>query len=250
VVIDTQSNLSGSTGNETHFSYATPAGATHIKFVISGGSGDADLYVRFGAAPTTATWDCRPYSAGNNETCELTPAQQGTYYVMLRAYSSYSGVTLTVSAAGGTDPDPEVCNDGQDNDGDGAVDCADSDCSADPVCAGPATTVSVGDLDGTGTGTGGTWTATVTILAVDDKGNAVSGATVSGSWGGAATGSGSCVTGSNGRCSVTSASLRKKDGNATYTVGNISHSSLSYDTAGNSDPDSDSNGTTITVLKP
>ena len=28
--------------------------------MATNGSGDADLYVRRGAKPTTATWDCRP----------------------------------------------------------------------------------------------------------------------------------------------------------------------------------------------
>ncbi len=31
----------------------------------------------------------------------------------------------------------EVCDDGVDNDGDGATDCADSDCANDPVCEPP-----------------------------------------------------------------------------------------------------------------
>jgi hypothetical protein len=34
---------------------------------------------------------------------------------------------------------PEVCNDGVDNDGDGKVDCADRDCRNDPACASTGT---------------------------------------------------------------------------------------------------------------
>ena len=58
---------------------------------------DADLYVKRGSAPTTSSYDCRPYVTGNSETCNISPATAGTYYVMVRAYSSYSGVTLTGS---------------------------------------------------------------------------------------------------------------------------------------------------------
>ena len=81
-----------------------PAGATNLKFVIAGGTGDADMYVRFGSAPTTTTYDCRPYLGGNNETCNIATAQAGTYHVMLRGYSAYSGVSLTGSytTGGGT----------------------------------------------------------------------------------------------------------------------------------------------------
>ena len=132
-VIDTKTGLASSTS----LSYSYPAnGATAMKFVISGGTGDADIYVRLNSPPTSTAYDCRPYSSGNNETCEFNPAQSGTYYVMIVAYSAYSGVTLTVSSAGGGSPTTETsCSDGVDNDGDSAVDCADSDCSADPVCS-------------------------------------------------------------------------------------------------------------------
>ncbi|MEP2205914.1 MAG: PPC domain-containing protein [Kangiellaceae bacterium] len=74
-----------------------PAGATDLSFVISGGTGDADLYVKFGSEATTANWDCRPYRSGNSETCTITNIQAGTYHVMLRAYSTFSGVSLTGS---------------------------------------------------------------------------------------------------------------------------------------------------------
>ena len=132
VVIDTKTNLASTTS----LSYSYPAnGATAIKFVISGGTGDSDLYVRRGSPPTLTAYDCRPYASGNNETCEFNPAGTGTYYVMLQAYTAFTGVTLKVSAENGTTPTPEVCTDGIDNDGDSAVDCADSDCAGDPVCA-------------------------------------------------------------------------------------------------------------------
>lgn len=151
VVIDTVSNLSGATGSTVNSSYAT-AGATAMKFVMTGGTGDADLYVRFGAPPTTSTYDCRPYTATNNETCEFNPAQSGTYYVMIRGYAAYAGTTLTVSAA---QPQPTTelsCTDGIDNDGDGAVDCADSDCTGNAACR-PSTEISCTDgVDNDGDG--------------------------------------------------------------------------------------------------
>jgi hypothetical protein len=36
----------------------------------------------------------------------------------------------------------------------------------------------------------------------------------------------------------------------TFTVDNVTHGSLTYSSAGNHDPDPDSNGTSITVNKP
>jgi len=64
---------------------------------MSGGTGDADMYVKFGSAPTTTVYDCRPYLSGNAETCNIATAQAGTYHVMLRAYATFSGVSLTGS---------------------------------------------------------------------------------------------------------------------------------------------------------
>ena len=95
------SNLSGAAGAELRYTMNVPAGASNLQFQISGGSGDADLYVRFGSAPTTSTYDCRPYLNGNNETCSIPAPQAGTYHVMLRGYTSFSGVTLRGSYSTG-----------------------------------------------------------------------------------------------------------------------------------------------------
>ena len=102
--------LSGSTGATVFYTMDVPAGASNLSFAISGGSGDADLYVRFGSDPTTSSYDCRPYLNGNNETCSFATPQAGTYHVMLRAYSTYSGVSLVGSytegggGGGGNEP--------------------------------------------------------------------------------------------------------------------------------------------------
>ena len=102
--------LVGNQGEEQHFTFDVPAGATNISFDMSGGSGDADLYVKFGSAPTTSSYDCRPYKYGNNESCTGT-SSDGTYHVMIRAYSAYSGVSLTASyTEGGGTPDSELQN--------------------------------------------------------------------------------------------------------------------------------------------
>lgn len=98
-----KTGLTASTGQQLDFTMVVPAGATGLSFAMSGGTGDADLYVRFGAAPTTSVYDCRPYQSGNNETCNIATAQAGTYYLSLRAYATFSGVSLVgnYTAGGG-----------------------------------------------------------------------------------------------------------------------------------------------------
>ena len=41
-----------------------------------------------GSAPTTSTYNCRPYTQGNNETCTMSGS--GTWYVAARGYSAAS----------------------------------------------------------------------------------------------------------------------------------------------------------------
>jgi hypothetical protein len=89
-------NLAGATGSAAYWRVAAPAGKT-LTVKISGGTGDADLYTRFGARPTTSTYSCRPYLNGNAETCTTTNTSAGDYYVMLRGYTTYSGVSLIAS---------------------------------------------------------------------------------------------------------------------------------------------------------
>lgn len=95
------SGLSGSRGQERLFSIAVPAGASNLHFALSGGTGDADLYVRFGSAPTRTAYDYRPYLNGNNEVVDPSPVRTGTYYVLVRGYTVYSGVSLVASFQGG-----------------------------------------------------------------------------------------------------------------------------------------------------
>jgi xanthomonalisin len=99
-------NLSASTGASLNYTMSVPAGATNLVFTQSGGTGDSDMYVKFGSAPTDTSYDCRPYVNGNAETCTFATAQAGTYYVRLKAYSTFSGVSLkgdyTTGGGGGT----------------------------------------------------------------------------------------------------------------------------------------------------
>lgn len=89
-------------GQAVNYTLAVPAGATGLKFVMSGGTGDADMYVKFGSAPTDSSYDCRPYASGNAETCNIATAQAGTYYVRLKAYSAFTGISLTGSYTAGS----------------------------------------------------------------------------------------------------------------------------------------------------
>lgn len=91
-----RTGLAASGSRKLMFSIDVPAGATNLAFEMSGGSGDADLYVRRDAEPTTdgETFDCRPWKIGNSETCSFEAPVAGRYFAMISADGSFSGVQL------------------------------------------------------------------------------------------------------------------------------------------------------------
>ncbi|MCC6810820.1 MAG: PPC domain-containing protein [Deltaproteobacteria bacterium] len=72
------------------FSIAQPAGTT---------GGDADLYVKTGAAPTLTSYDCRPYEDGSVELCAVQLAAPAKVSILVQGYAAgsspftFSGVT-------------------------------------------------------------------------------------------------------------------------------------------------------------
>ncbi|KAA2284216.1 S8 family serine peptidase [Arenimonas fontis] len=106
--------LSASTGNDIVYTMTVPSGASNLSFSISGGTGDADLYVKYGSAPTDSSYDCRPYLNGNSETCSFASPAAGTYYVRVKAYSSFSGVSLVGDYSTGGGGSPQTYSNGTD----------------------------------------------------------------------------------------------------------------------------------------
>jgi hypothetical protein len=85
------------------------------------------------------------------------------------------------------------------------------------------------------------WRATVTITVQNANLTAVANATVRGSFTGK--GTVSCITGSNGTCSITSSNIPVATTSTTFTVSNISGSGMTYNPAANT-------STSITISKP
>ena len=110
-----------------------------------------------------------------------------------------------------------------------------------------ASSMHVGDLDGIALerGKSGNWEARVTVMIEDDGGQPVAGATVAGTWSGAAGGNVSGVTGADGTVTLSTGKLSGGT-SVKFTVTGVT-GLLSYSPGGNHDPDGDSDGTTITV---
>jgi hypothetical protein len=65
------------------------------QFELTPRSGDPDLYVRVGAAPTPHTFDCRPAKAAAVETCFVQLGAPAVIHVMVRGYAPMSTFVLT-----------------------------------------------------------------------------------------------------------------------------------------------------------
>jgi hypothetical protein len=106
----------------------------------------------------------------------------------------------------------------------------------------------IGDLDGnTVLNPNGTWRAKVIVAVHNQYHQALAGATVMGDWSGG--GSGSCVTATNGRCAVVK-NIGGTVPSVSFAITSVTKSGYPYLPANNHDPDGDSNGTVITILKP
>ncbi len=118
----------------------------------------------------------------------------------------------------------------------------------------PASTHHIGDLDDATmaswwSGWTRKWQPKVTAMVLDSNGAPVAGATVNGTFSHykAAV---NCTTSTNGTCTLGNFSLKTSNRTTVFTVTSVTKPSSTYVSAANTDPDGESNGTTITVNRP
>ena len=92
-----EADLGGSTGSEAFFVIEVPEGATDLNVQLLGGSGDADLYLRYGHRPTTSDYDCRSWTEGNAESCLVAEPALGPHHILVFGYSGYSQASLVAT---------------------------------------------------------------------------------------------------------------------------------------------------------
>lgn len=90
----TVTNITVGANGEIKYQLTVPNGATNLLFAMYGGTGDADIYVKRGTPPTNSSYDCRPFSFGNNETCFFPAPASGIWYVTVKGFSASAGVSL------------------------------------------------------------------------------------------------------------------------------------------------------------
>jgi hypothetical protein len=90
----------------------------------------------------------------------------------------------------------------------------------------------------------------VTIAVHNNTHGALSGALVTGTLSGAATGSRNCTTNAGGTCQISISNLRKRDASVTFTVTGITASGRTYAAGSNHDVDGGTNGTSVVITRP
>jgi hypothetical protein len=97
--------VSGATGENAKFYIVVPPGRTMLRAQLAGStSQDADLYLYAGNSTATNMDNlasggrlCNPWLSDSNEVCTVNDPQPRIYYVIVNAYTAYSGATLTVT---------------------------------------------------------------------------------------------------------------------------------------------------------
>ncbi|MCJ8275012.1 MAG: pre-peptidase C-terminal domain-containing protein [Psychrosphaera sp.] len=87
-------NLSANAKNWLHYTIEVAPGTQNFNATTNGGSGDADLYIRYGTKPSEQNYGCRSTSSSNTEQCKMNNPQAGTWYVSVHAWSAISGLNL------------------------------------------------------------------------------------------------------------------------------------------------------------
>ncbi|SIO37505.1 PKD domain-containing protein [Salinivibrio sp. ES.052] len=91
-----RTELSGQRSSWQYFAYTAPqAGSATVR--MYGGTGDADLYVQKGTKPDQNQYQCRPYTSGNNERCQVDVNAGDEVFIGIRGYRTFTGVTLDVN---------------------------------------------------------------------------------------------------------------------------------------------------------
>ena len=87
------------TGERLDYTFEPDDDIFSVTVRVTGGVGDADLYVRQGEIPTLSEYDCRPYLSGNTEQCFIERSNGEPIHVLVRPYRAFSGAVLEVSTS-------------------------------------------------------------------------------------------------------------------------------------------------------
>ncbi len=79
----------------------TDASDEALNVELSGGSGDADMFVHYGDRPDHHyKYRCTSGNAASDELCQMVPTRLGSYHIAVHAFTEFGPSTLTVTVGG------------------------------------------------------------------------------------------------------------------------------------------------------
>ena len=113
------------------------AATTDLKLDFSQGKGSAHVVAVYragvGQACDQNLVDCLRVGQDATASHTFNGLAAGSYWIVVQSFTGTVGST-TITLSTGKIVSPEICNNGIDDDGDGAIDCADLDCATAPNC--------------------------------------------------------------------------------------------------------------------
>ncbi len=97
---DRVDGLFGPTGLQRFYRITVPAGAGELHVGTGGGTGDLDLFVRFGQQPNNDFNDTGQFASGNSaneEQVEILDPQAGDWFILVDGFAAYSDASLQAS---------------------------------------------------------------------------------------------------------------------------------------------------------
>jgi Zn-dependent metalloprotease len=101
---DVSVTFSAATGGSANYTFVVPSGASNLKFTMSGGTGDGDLYTKLGSAPTTTSYLAKSDGGTNAEVITIAAPTAGTYHLLANAYAAVNGASIVATYS--TTPPP------------------------------------------------------------------------------------------------------------------------------------------------
>ncbi|KPA16926.1 Peptidase C11, clostripain [Candidatus Magnetomorum sp. HK-1] len=93
---NTPVTIEGATETSIYYQIEVPPGQVNLSFILSGGTGDCDLYVRHESFPTFRNYDFRPYIFGNDELVSIENANPGIWYAMIYGDEDFDDVNFRI----------------------------------------------------------------------------------------------------------------------------------------------------------
>lgn len=93
-------NLFADTNAVLRFTVVVAPETQRFEVRLSGGRGDADVYLRREAPPTAEAFDLRPFVEGSEELARLDLPAAGVWHIAVHAASAFEELTLTVRCRG------------------------------------------------------------------------------------------------------------------------------------------------------